>query len=1508
MKDIRSLLATLIKSNVYTLREYCEKFINFNKTFEVNHWINLKNQLEPLDEDLYKLINSSIIIVDPLIPNILKDGFDKISQSFTYNIEETEGIIKHPFIRVYSKSENVNINFKTVPLSILTVLKWATLLVLYYFKNPVIHYLKNSKKIPVSFSKDSNNLYYVDWNYILDSISSYNKLKYISEENFELILCYFFPNLKKSLIIDNYQKFSLASPLNELSYIPLIDQISDKITWQKLLDRIGPISMIYILVCCILYRKVSIDKRSKSHNSKAFSQYIQCSGRLLTNDYIDELRLLNKIEINANVLSEEQEIKEISINRKLRIRKSIENKNNGIFNSNISIFGIEIPIQSNMMYNNQYPRKGGLPCQSLLRLLPPNEIGARILLKFVLYSDYLLSEYDHNNTMNILNEYMAKKNIRVRCFIASNLLESFQKLLENSRNISTLQSLAQICPISSNINKLKLSNIAKLPVSEYETSNTNVIKFLRYILKMIIPRKLFGTRNNFKYFLNKKLPVIVNLHSRETLKVHQIMSKIKISNWIRKIYTKYEEKIKKNIQDNKKGTNQYKKKYKSMITIAKRYLARIIYFIITSIIVPIIRRHFYVTDIEGSSKLCYFRYPTWIKIVRIADLHFKKSSMIESEDNCDYPKIDASCIDNIPRLRWIPKIRGLRPILNLSRAGSGVYLLKNLNETNLENNKKQNNNGNFSFSPWIGGDTPVSWMNSTNRWRSQNYKENFQIKSNKSNQYTYSNTNNNKWRPSSNNTVDLLRPSANNVLFYIARIIRTYLLYEINSNYSFHSPTFNLLGCSIIRYSDIHKCIKHWWKYNVNKGLINNHNITTSLNLYKLNHSNLLPKVYMVKADLNNCYENINQNKIIEILEGISLPTEIPLITIYNRILSQTYTLPPFENISTGIIGINENSKPYFLTSKGKLKTVPVMEYEEYNSKYNQKLSENNVKNYKYNNRCSNLLNKNSLHHVISQNIFIPTISILGCGKCGFLTDLSSTRTIKWSDAIKLLKIHLSCNLMKLRTSTRKWRIKNRKKTSIRHVVQQNRGIPQGSVLSHLLCSLYYGRLDNQTDVLKLLNIGYNSELNSTSKIKKLSISNNKRMSDDNYLEENNQYSFQVEYNYNNKNNKIKRIKKSGISLDTNFQTNKRNIESIYNKENIPNETNLAINFDELQSANTLKQNKFTLNNDQEKNNEKFVKDKKYKDFVINNEDYIHQTKSSSNLLLRWVDDFLFLSTNKSSALEFLDILCNKHTWGSNLTEDKITTNFKWKENTESEICDSVAWAGMKFSSDPNGLECMPLPWKSVHNISIMDTISLIIINSNSKNKWKKILINPLSQKGKYMWSVIGVRIMAYLDMRIRNGLNFDIELNTKDTVYKNIVTTMYVTALKLLATIKRIKKVHFGFINPKFVLKIFEWISQGCISNIMLHLKKNSSNLELKLSVKCAIYDAIWTAIKPRCNSLGLDVTFNSFGKKLAIASKLLKDEFSYIPPQASSIITSQYSDIPKLYRSNKKRLREVI
>ncbi|OII73479.1 telomerase reverse transcriptase [Cryptosporidium andersoni] len=1331
MKNIRNLLATLIKSNVYTLREYCEKFINFDTTFGVNNWINLGDQLEPLDEDLYELINSSIIVIDPLISNNLKDGFNKISQLFTYN--ETEGIIKHPFIRVYSRSENVNINSKTVPLSILTVLKWATLLVLHYFKDPIIHYLKNN------------------WNYILYSISSYNKLKYISEENFELILCYFFPNLKRSLTVDNYQKFSLANPLDELSYIPLIDQISYEITWQKLLDRIGPISMIYILVCCILYRKVSIDKRVKSHNSKAFSQYIQCSGRLLTNDYIDELRLLSKIKVNPNLLSKKQ-IREMSINRKLRIRKSIENKNNGIFNSNMSIFSIEIPIQSNMMYNNQYPRKGGLPCQSLLRLLPPNEIGARILLKFVLYSDYLLSEYDHNNTMNILNEYIAQKNIRVRCFIASNLLDSFQKLLENSRNISTLRLLAQICPISSDISKLKLSNIAKLPVSEYETSNTN----------MIIPRELFGTKSNFKYFLNKKLPVIVNLHSRETLKVHQIMSKIKISNWVRRIYTKYEEKIKKNIQGNKKGNDQYKKRYRSMITIAKRYLARIIYFIITSIIVPIIRRHFYVTDIEGSSKLCYFRYPTWIRIVRIADLHFKKSSMIESEDNCDYSEIDISCIDNIPRLRWIPKIRGLRPILNLSRAGSGIYLLKSLNETNLEDNKKQNNNENFSFSPWIGGDTPVSWMSSTNRWRSHNYKENFQIKSNKSNQYTYSNTNNNKWRPSSNNTVDLLRPSANNVLFYIARIIRTYLLYEINSNYSFHSPTFNLLGCSIIRYSDIHKCIKHWWKYNVNKGLINNNNIT-SLSLYKFNY-NLLPKVYMVKADLNNCYENINQNKIIEILEGISLPTEIPLITIYNRILSQTYTLPPFENISTGIIGINENSKPYFLTSKGKLKTVPVMEYEEYNSKCNQKSSENNLENYKYS-RCSNSLNKNSLRHVISQNIFIPTISILGCGKCGFLTDLSSTRTIKWSDAIKLLKIHLSYNLMKLRTSTRKWRIKGRKKGSIRHIVQQNRGIPQGSVLSHLLCSLYYGRLDNQTDVLKLLNIDYNSELNSTSKVGTLSISNNKRILADNYLEENNQHSFQVEYNYN-QDNKIKRIKKSGISLNTNFQT-EGNVESIYNKENVPNEANLAISFDELQSTKILEQNKFTLNNYKE--DEKFVKDK-CEDFIINSEDYIYQTKSSPNLLLRWVDDFLFLSTNESSALEFLDILCNKHTWGSNLTEDKITTNFKWKENTESEICDNITWAGMKFFSDPNGLECMPLPWKSVHHISIMDTISLVIINSNSKSKWKNILINPLSQKGKYMWSVVGVRIMAYLDMRIRNGLNFDIELNAEDTVSLQLI------------------------------------------------------------------------------------------------------------------------------------------
>ena len=130
----------------------------------------------------------------------------------------------------------------------------------------------------------------------------------------------------------------------------------------------------------------------------------------------------------------------------------------------------------------------------------------------------------------------------------------------------------------------------------------------------------------------------------------------------------------------------------------------------------------------------------------------------------------------------------------------------------------------------------------------------------------------------------------------------------------------------------------------------------------------------------------------------------------------------------------------------------------------------------------------------------------------------------------------------------------------------------------------------------------------------------------------------------------------------------------------------------------------------------------------------------------------------------------------------------------------------------------------------------------------------------------------------------------------------VYIGILKLLYTMKRIKKIHEGFINSNFITKVIEWISKGCNHNIYMYKKKLDNNYLWKLLIKCAIYDSILTCIKPRYKFFGLNYIYNKYNRKYIHCLNTLNTKHNYFPAKSSIIIKENLHGLPKIYRTNKK------
>ncbi|KFY76636.1 hypothetical protein V499_03767 [Pseudogymnoascus sp. VKM F-103] len=238
-------------------------------------------------------------------------------------------------------------------------------------------------------------------------------------------------------------------------------------------------------------------------------------------------------------------------------------------------------------------------------------------------------------------------------YCPSNALATFPQPSNDdaSRNFRTQKST----PGSHNGTGPTLVHLPKKPkkdsIMELATPSANVSAFCRAVLGRVIPDEFFGTGEDQAHniqVLMRNVDRFIELRRFETISLHDVTQGMKISTvpWLNS------ENINSSQPDTRKKWDMF---YEFM------------YYIFDSLIIPLIRCNFHVTE-SGVHRyrIFFFRQDVWRNLAEPAMTSLKLAMFEEVDINIANSVLDSRTI-GFSQIRLLPKEKGVRPILNLRR-------------------------------------------------------------------------------------------------------------------------------------------------------------------------------------------------------------------------------------------------------------------------------------------------------------------------------------------------------------------------------------------------------------------------------------------------------------------------------------------------------------------------------------------------------------------------------------------------------------------------------------------------------------------------------------------------------------------------------------------------------------------------------------------------------------------------------------------------------------------------
>ncbi|KAJ5391980.1 hypothetical protein N7509_007470 [Penicillium cosmopolitanum] len=197
-------------------------------------------------------------------------------------------------------------------------------------------------------------------------------------------------------------------------------------------------------------------------------------------------------------------------------------------------------------------------------------------------------------------------------------------------------------------------------VTDFATPAAAVSAFCRAVLQKLLPPQFFGDGSegdaNCRIVL-KHVDSFIKMRRYENISLHSVCKNIKVTKipWL----------IPPNLQDQYAETQGKV----SLSDFQKRteLLHEFVYYVFDSIIIPLIRTNFYVTESQTHrNRLFFFRHDVWRHLSEqpLADLKSKTFEKIDPESGSGQQRKQYLGYGS---LRLLPKSTGVRPILNLGK-------------------------------------------------------------------------------------------------------------------------------------------------------------------------------------------------------------------------------------------------------------------------------------------------------------------------------------------------------------------------------------------------------------------------------------------------------------------------------------------------------------------------------------------------------------------------------------------------------------------------------------------------------------------------------------------------------------------------------------------------------------------------------------------------------------------------------------------------------------------------
>ncbi|KAF9883083.1 hypothetical protein FE257_004117 [Aspergillus nanangensis] len=200
----------------------------------------------------------------------------------------------------------------------------------------------------------------------------------------------------------------------------------------------------------------------------------------------------------------------------------------------------------------------------------------------------------------------------------------------------------------------------KVSLTDYATPSSSVSAFCRAVLRKLVPPQFYGIgqcKRDNEHIVLRHVDRFVRMRRFESLSIHEICEGIKITQlpWLQPLASQ----ACKAPQPAKLSLTDLQKR--------KELFHEVIYYIFDSILVPLIRSNFYVTESQTHrNRLFYFRHDVWrrltqqpLKNLRVSmfeELKLDKANHVLNRRSLGYGS-----------LRLLPKATGIRPIMNLRR-------------------------------------------------------------------------------------------------------------------------------------------------------------------------------------------------------------------------------------------------------------------------------------------------------------------------------------------------------------------------------------------------------------------------------------------------------------------------------------------------------------------------------------------------------------------------------------------------------------------------------------------------------------------------------------------------------------------------------------------------------------------------------------------------------------------------------------------------------------------------